>query len=307
MIGSRGGVLLALACLLAVAVGEQCVWNSLAGATFDLRPLRVENEAELSYHIYDGDIPCTEEHEYKYNFAWNFCHDVTKASDPTHDNGKNICENNQKGAAIQFMDRVSDGYKECHVIGRYDPAHENSEFSLLSSHDPAAGVSMTYPLGEKCPHGILRSATIDVQCANIRMEVDSALEPSPCAYHMVMKSWHGCPTECPVTDAGLCSSHGHCHYDDSARQPYCYCNEGYAGDACEESATSALHSSGMYKLQVFLLVVLLLAAVLLVLVVLHMVKKVKQFRSEQAYSHLDGSEHEISFNSNTEMTSTTEY
>ena len=68
------------------------------------------------------------------------------------------------------------------------------------------------------------------QCANVRLEIDSALEPTVCQYHMVMRSWYGCPTQCPITSTGLCSSHGHCAYDPYLRQPYCYCNEGFVGE-----------------------------------------------------------------------------
>jgi hypothetical protein len=291
-------VLLVLLQLVWQTYGEQCMWKSLAGATFDLRPLRVTNEQAFSYHIIDGDLPCTSELEPTYSFAWNFCDDVTQASEPTFATGGNICRNDQRGAAIQYLNRTSDGYKECHVIGRYDPSNENSEFNLLVAHNPAAGVSMTYPKGEKCPNGVLRSATVDVQCANVRVEIDSALEPSKCQYHMVMKSWYGCPTECPVTASGLCSSHGHCYYDSTLKLPYCYCNEGFTGDACESAVTEVMQSSYYYKLQVFLLVVLLLAAVGLILIVFHMAKRVRQYRAEAAWSYgglNSGSEHELSF------------
>jgi hypothetical protein len=275
------------------------------GATYDLQPLEITNDKALSYHIFDGDIPCTPEHEPKFSFAWNFCHRVTNASEPLHWNGGNICRDDQKGAAIQFIKRKSDDYTECHVIGRYDESNENSEFSLISSSDPSKGVSMKYPYGEKCPHGVLRSATIDVQCANVKVEVDSAQEPNKCQYHMVMKSWHGCPLECPVTDAGLCSSHGHCAYDQYARAPYCYCNEGYVGADCSQTQAEILHSSFYYKLQIFLLIILLLVCVLLIYIVIQMVGKVKQYRNDTImdYSRLDGSEHEVSFSQETEMSS----
>ena len=296
---------LALLLLSTTCSADQCVWNSLTGATFNLRPLEVTNEQTESYHIIDGDIPCTPEHEPKFSFAWNFCHRVTHASEPLHINGGNVCRDDQRGAAIQYLNRASDGYTECHVIGRYDPGNENSEFALLEAHNPAAGVSMTYPLGEKCPNGVLRSATIDVQCANVKYEIDSALEPTKCQYHMVMKSWHGCPVECPITETGLCSSHGHCAYDNGARAPYCYCNEGYTGEGCELSFTEITQSSTIYKLQVFLLVVLLLVTFLLIFIVFQMVRKIKEYRREQSlggdYGRLDSSEHEVSFSTDMEM------
>lgn len=300
-------VVCVLLSLLKLNSAGECSWDSNTGATFNLQPLEVTDENALSYHIFDGDIPCTPEHEPNFSFAWNLCHRVTEASEPLHaTKGVAICRSDQRGAAIQFINRKSDGYTECHVIGRYDSGNENSEFALLEAHNPAAGVSMTYPLGEKCPGGILRSATIDVQCANVKVEVDSAQEPTKCQYHMVMRSWHGCPTECPVTENGLCSSHGHCSYDYTAKVPYCYCNEGYYGDACENySEGSADGGSDYHSLQVILLVTLLLVALLLIFVVFQMVRKVKEYRKEQAhggdYGRLDSSEHEVSFSTDMEM------
>ena len=31
-------------------------------------------------------------------------------------------------------------------------------------------------------------------------------------YRMSMKSVHGCPKQCAMTDNGLCNNHGHCGY-----------------------------------------------------------------------------------------------
>lgn len=227
---------------------------------------------------------------------------------------ESVCNSDKRGAAIQYLDRKSDGYKECHVIGRYSEKLEANEFSLLASHDPSQGVSMMYPYGEKCPNGMLRSATIDVMCENVEMVIDSALEPSKCQYHMVMRSYYGCPTECPITKNGLCNSHGHCSYDKVAKIPYCYCNEGWSGDACDvegvgittSGATSATYQ---HKVQVGLLVALTIIAIVLIAVVGFMVYKVGQYRQEHVHDYYSAqfeSEHSImtgiSNNGETEMT-----
>lgn len=104
-----------------------------------------------------------------------------------------VCDPTTKsGAVIQYLDR-SDGYKECHVIGRYDKTKDDLSYKLLDEKNPTKGVSMKYPLGEECPGGSFRSATIDVICDNVDYVIDSALEPETCDYHMVMRSYHGCP------------------------------------------------------------------------------------------------------------------
>ena len=291
-----------------VSSATACQWRSHAGATFDLSPLTV-HEGALSYHIKDGDIPCTPEHEPTYSFMWNLCARVTEATMP----GTQVCHGDQRGAAIQYLDRKSDGYKECHVIGKYSETNEANEFSLLASHDPSQGVSMKYPMGDKCPNGMLRSATIDVMCENVELIVDSALEPSKCQYHMVMRSYHGCPTECPVTSNGLCNSHGHCAYDTKAKKPYCYCNEGYSGSACDQGesllAGSGPQLSVQYRVQVGLLVALTIVAILLISVVGFMVYKVGEFRKQHAHDYYSSqfeSDHSIdmrlSGHGDTEMT-----
>lgn len=54
---------------------------------------------------------------------------------------------------------------------------------------------MKYALGEKCKSvDRLRSVSIDLLCADVPMKIISAQEPSKCQYHMVVESYHGCPT-----------------------------------------------------------------------------------------------------------------
>ena len=191
-----------------------CLWNSHTGANFDLRPL-TKTSKEKSYLIVDGDIPCTPEIEPSYSYVWNFCARVTAASVP------DVCSSiHQSAAALQFLVR-NDGYHECDVIGNYDDLRDDTHYKLIDSNNPAKGVMVTYQFGDKCPSGVLRSATIDVYCENVHSEIVSALEPNVCEYHMVMKSFHGCPVECPITKHGLCDSHGHCAYDSNSTASYC--------------------------------------------------------------------------------------
>lgn len=252
-----------------------CQWKSLTGTHYDLRPLTVKEGGKM-YFIKDGDIPCTPETEPTYSYLWNFCANVPKSALPT------ACDPNvvTNGAAVQYLDRLSDGYKECHVIGRYDSTHDDIHYKILDERNPAYGVSMKYPLGESCPDGTQRSATIDVICDNVKSVIDSAQEPTACEYHMVMKSYHGCPTECPITSNGLCNSHGHCAYDYVKKSAYCYCNSGYTGDSCS-SKTSSESDSGLTT-QIALLVVLLIVVLGLVGVIGFMIYKITLLRKERA-------------------------
>lgn len=287
-----------LVCYTTVAErDEECIWKSLSGASYNLQELTITDPKQEVYDITDGDIPCTPETEPTYSFAWNFCGIVTNASVSLP---ASVCSG-KHGAAMQYLNRLSDGYKECHVIGKYDPTQDDTHFSLLDVSDPSRGVSLKYSTGDKCPSGVLRSATIDVMCANTRVEILSALEPQTCQYHMVMKSYYGCPVECAITSNGLCNSHGHCAYDSKSKSPHCYCNEGYAGPDCGSLAPStknapSTQSSIGRSMQISLLVVLLLIAVALTAVVGFMVYKIRAYRKEQAdnYTALQsqgGSEH----------------
>jgi hypothetical protein len=212
----------------------------------------ITDEKKKVYELKDGDIPCTPEKEPNYNYVFNFCGDVTEASFP-----KAVCSDVQMGSAIQYIDR-SDGYKECNVIGHYDPERDDTFYALIDPQDPSKGVAITYLYGQKCPSGKLRSATINVECANVKFVEDSANEPSECAYTVTMRSMYGCPKvwsvtdsvgrrslfvsclaafteiisslyvciqECPITSAGLCNSHGHCAYDAKEKSAHCYCNK----------------------------------------------------------------------------------
>lgn len=265
-----------------VDVDEECKWTSLSGASYNLQPLSVTVDGgHAAWVIRDGDIPCTPETEPTYSFMWNFCALVSNSSMPANQ----LCKS--RGAALQYLNR-SDGYKECHVIGKYDSTQDDAHFSLLDIADPSRGVTIKYAAGDKCPSGVLRSATIEVECFNTAAEVLSALEPSVCQYHMTMRSYYGCPAECPITNNGLCNSHGHCAYDGKAKQPYCYCNEGFEGAACMPAKVASDAQSGVYRVQVGLLVTLLVVAVGLIAVVGYMVYKITAYRKEQAdtYSRL---------------------
>mmetsp|Transcript_21421 Transcript_21421/g.31021 ORF Transcript_21421/g.31021 Transcript_21421/m.31021 type:complete len:303 (+) Transcript_21421:130-1038(+) len=268
-----------------------CEWKSLTGLHFDLKPL-IRKEGQKSYYIKDGDIPCTPEEEPTYSYLWNFCSSVTAESMPSSD----VCDpTTEKGAVIQFLDRTNDDYKECHVIGRYDSSKDDLDYNLLDERNPTKGVSMTYPLGEMCPNGAFRSATIDVVCDNVDSVIESALEPDVCNYHMVMRSYYGCPKECPITKHGLCNSHGHCAFDSKSKKAYCYCNSGYSGSSCSDKDSSG--SSDSYDglgVQIGLLVTLLVITIALTGIVSFMIYRVTMLRKEKLlenapqYSSLSG-------------------
>lgn len=241
----------------------------------DLQPLTIPDGGKTPYTIKDGDIPCTPETEPTYSYIWNFCAEVPPLSVPS------MCKADQHGAVFQYVHRDSDGYEECNVIGHYDASRDDTYYVLLDKQDPTKGISMTYKYGDKCPAGQLRSATIDLVCANVEFEALSATEPQVCEYHLLVNSWYGCPTQCPVTSGGLCSSHGYCKYDTGDHTPHCFCNKGYTGTSCSEKSSDSTYSGYSMTVEMTMMVLLLLIAFGLVSAIAFMAYKISKFRDQQ--------------------------
>ena len=86
---------------------------------------------------------------------------------------------------------------------------------------------------------------------------------------------------CPVTTDGLCNSHGFCAYDSKERSAYCYCNEGYGGNACELMDSGSGSVWGLsYPTLANLMIVLLVVTVALVLSVMLMGYRFLEFRKK---------------------------
>ncbi len=219
---------------------SDCMWDtrSVNGASFDLRNLR-RMDNELSYHITNGDGETdVHEHTGDYSFAWNICADVSPVSEPFD----GICKESQHGPVIEYMNRTADvhheAYKECHSIGEYIPDQSEHRWALLNPDDPTVGVSLVYPNNswdtETCSDGSSRTATIEVFCSENEFEVMSMNEASECQYRFIMSSMYACPAQCEITDiGGLCSGAGECEYDSDNQVPFCECDYGYHGSACE--------------------------------------------------------------------------
>lgn len=261
-----------------------------------MRPLEVSNSKEKCYAIVDGDIACTPEEEPSFGYTWNFCEDVTQESLPDY------CSNMGKNGVILQHVKYSEEAAYCYILGHYDPKIHEITYALLDETDPTKGISISYPAGEMCSDQIkiARKATVDVECANVDALVDMAQEPSTCNYHLAMKSYYGCPTQCGITKHGLCNSHGHCAFDPVKREPYCYCNTGYSGASCQnkDSGSSSEDEGGYdgFSVQLGLLIVLLLVVVVLVGGVVFMgwqIQELRKHQSDKHYSQLSGGENEM--------------
>lgn len=91
----------------------------------------------------------------------------------------------------------------------------------------------------------------------------------------------------------MCSSHGHCHYDDKKKTAYCYCNEGYSGDSCSNKATSSDSYDGK-SVQIGLMATLLIITIGLTGTISWLIYQVTIMRREKllegggSYSSLSG-------------------
>ena len=137
--------------------------------------------------IIDGDIPCTPETEPSFAYSFNYCANVHPVPPACDKMGKS-------GVALQYLDLGGSEY-DCYVIGKYDALKDDLSYSLLDKNDPSKGVTMSYPFGERCElGGVMRSARIDVECADVAHQIVSAQSTTHCSYNLVVKSYYGCPT-----------------------------------------------------------------------------------------------------------------
>jgi len=87
--------------------------------------------------------------------------------------------------------------------------------------------------------------------------------------------------ECPITSNGLCDSHGHCAYDYSANEAYCYCNLGHYGSDCSKTSAQTSTAYDGYSVQLGLLITLLLVTLSLLGGIGFLVHRVTQLRKDQ--------------------------
>lgn len=110
--------------LISISLFQICTYS---GATFDLKPLTVTDSTSADYHIIkSGDIPCTPEVEELYSYTWNFCSAVLPSALPD----KACSLKGKTGVALQST-YTGDNDFNCFVIGSYEPAQDNSYYSLL--------------------------------------------------------------------------------------------------------------------------------------------------------------------------------
>lgn len=153
-----------------IGANSTCDWTDTETNThFDLTNLTVVGD-EKSY-THDG-YPF-------FDYVWNVCGPVTTVSLP------DICVSKEDGNEVHAVYQVYEEGAWCSVIGKYF-SQDDATFSLIDASDPSQGVMITYLRGDKCKEsGTFRTASVDIYCENVALDIKEAEESEMCDYHMV--------------------------------------------------------------------------------------------------------------------------
>ena len=100
--------------------------------------------------------------------------------------------------------------------------------------------------------------------------------PKSCIYEVEIPHAFGCPLECKRVNDQVCSAHGICGYDQTNKKSRCFCDEGFAGEACETTASSG-PSVGTV---VGLLVIVFIICLALLGGLYYLTKQLKSYKSD---------------------------
>ncbi len=171
-------------------------------------------------------------HDYKY--LWALCKNLSFDKIPAESVPACDPKKGQVFAALQIQDNNPAAYK-CNSLGNVD--NGNMEMQILESDGMIDGVAVTYKGGDE---GIKQPRTLIVEYRCSQDDVTPAVsvvqESTTDVYTAVVRSVHACPTACitNLNTGELCSRHGVCAIDTTAKAARCFCNKGFSGDSCDD-------------------------------------------------------------------------
>lgn len=195
-----------------------------------------------------GDVPVPEQH-----------HDGTPV---TPEEG--ACKDKGTTPALQ----IATSWNGCYRLAADVTTDEGAmAFELFDQDQPHKGVTITYPMGEKCGDlDVYRDLKVAFLCEdnveNTFDEEEEVEETDTCHYELFIKSAYGCPTSCPVTDGHVCNNHGVCGYNTESKTASCFCNQGWQGAGCTTASTSeGLSGTGVVLIIMCVILALIVGAV----------------------------------------------
>lgn len=254
---------------------DQCTpsFTSPVKASFDLKALMQAPDHRLEandtyFSSYINPRP--------FRYFFNVC---DKLNDP---NDERLCTQNvtTDTSAFQIIDHGSEK-AECMILGKT----ASREWALIDAENDnaAVGVKLTYRGGSSCGDNKFRSFNINFRCVetgSTLAPISTVSEQVTCAYDVTMSSIWGCPTECHSPDhRSLCSNHGVCAVDQTAKKARCFCNKGWSGELCSTSSPeSEGDKSNSVTSTLIVFAILLLIALLVVAYVLQ--AKIRKLNSD---------------------------
>jgi len=267
---------------------------NICGDILNFNQLNVMDNDNLGrWTNYTVGQKCRHDSNVMADHAWDGC--------PLDSNGEEKCDM-YLGPAFQYQMSDENQETKCYRLGRTQTKSDGSlacgsdglredcmQWHLLDKNDPTAGVILEYNGGDYCEinsgmstdSGVKkpRKLRLHFECdphdtdGNIPDE-EMISERETCAYDIHLKSRHGCPSDCPISNGKLCGGNGWCGYDRTLHHPRCYCDSLFGGDACSEGAGK---SGGVTATGVTLavVIVLFLAVTGLLGFILHKVRQIK--------------------------------
>ena len=168
-----------------------------------------------------------------YNYIWTLCKNLSFDNLPTKSALACANQKDKVFAALQIRDNPA-AYL-CNSLGNVDEG--NMEMQILESDGMIDGVAVTYKGGDegtKQP----RTLVVEYRCSqdDVTPAVSVVQESTTDVYTAVVRSVHACPTACitNLNTGELCSRHGVCAIDTTAKAARCFCNKGFSGDSCDD-------------------------------------------------------------------------
>jgi len=312
--------------ILACAAPVMATWNGQWDCSWKGVPSSGTSDLDVKFNFaslsapnghlansYLGGVGLNQNYTYQFSFCHTLSNDAVPSmcaatsTGPRPDPASPHNKHTQPAAAFQY-DPETGG--KCHRLGGM--TESTRTISYIDESDPVKGIQIQFTGGDEgdtsCRDSdnnpIARSMTVQLPCGDRSINTEFYVveghdgNKANCGYTLNFGANHaGCPVTCGISDQKICGGHGYCAVDTDAKQPQCFCNEGFSGDACQSAkvANEDMDGSGsscdgtcVALIFVFLFLLVGFAGVLLVLWRVRKLENVdKNFRQLQEDFDID--------------------